>query len=259
MSRTFVGRSESQLQLRDPEQHRVKSLLTLEENSRWLFVVSFYENQSIEEVSEYLSPGIVELHPLGRKHPINKAVVYSPNKISKHWPNQKLSPADIHMDELRTWRLKLTEYQDAQRERENTAREFTKIKEEPTEEMHEQMEEAKRKSKATRLEALKAGTGEFIKAVKEIKHHDFRMLNSMYETERLKRETLEVENARLKKLLASSGHIEIKTVEKRYKYAMYSFADGTPREIFSRTYDTKDRVQDFIKEQSDAATDTPGA
>jgi hypothetical protein len=64
--RTFISRSESQLQLRDPEQHHVKSFSTAEENSRWLFVLTFHENQSIETVSAYLPPGILELHGLQR-------------------------------------------------------------------------------------------------------------------------------------------------------------------------------------------------
>ena len=66
MFRTFVGYSQSQLQLQNPEQHRVKLLSTFNDNSRWPFVLTFYENQSIETVASYLPPGILELYGFAR-------------------------------------------------------------------------------------------------------------------------------------------------------------------------------------------------
>ena len=241
--RTFVGRSESRLQLRDPEQHQVKTLSTLEENSEWLFVVTFHENQLIETVSEYLQPGIVELHGLGRNHAIKTTVMYSPNNTSTHWPK-----AETHLNSVQTWRLKLTAHQDAQLNRERVARKFTKIKREPTEEMLQEMEEAKRKTKAARLERTKAETGEFVKAVQEFKLEDFRTLNYKYSEERLKREELEAENAQLKKELAlrrqpSHERIEIQRDEKGFKYTLYRLKFN---EKYSKTYESRDHVQEFI-------------
>ena len=169
--------------------------------------------------------------------------MFSPTKISTHWPN-----ADIHLRSVQTWRLKLTAHQDAQLNRERVARKFTKIKREPTEEMLQEMEEAKRKTKAARLERTKAETGEFVKAVQEFKLEDFRTLNYKYSEERLKREELEAENAQLKKELAlrrqpSHERIEIQRDERGFKYTLYRLEFN---EKYSKTYESRDHVQEFI-------------
>jgi hypothetical protein len=174
--------------------------------------------------------------------------MFSPTKISTHWPK-----ADIHLRSVQTWRLKLTAHQDAQLNRERVARKFTKIKREPTEELREEMEEAKRKTKAARLERIQAETGEFVKAVQEFKLEDFLSLNYKYNEERLKREELEAENAQLKKELAlckqpSHERIEIKKDEKGFKYTMYRLMDGEFHEVFSKTYESRNHVQDFAND-----------
>jgi hypothetical protein len=273
MFRTFVGCSQSQLQLSEPERHRVKSLAMLCENSRWLFVVTFYENQTHESVSEYISPGILELHGFDRKHPIHTAVMRSEGKISMHWssrPDLKTTVESSTLDasKLLAWRIKVAAHQDAQRQREKIARSFVKIKREPTDDMHEAMKEAIHTAKAARKERSEAETGELIKAVQMFKNEDFRSLNSKYEQERLKREELEEENARLKLQLAlakgahkqvTEGCIIIEKEDKPFTYKMGTYVDGVFHEIFSRKYASRDCLADFIEAQKNAVGSADGA
>ena len=89
-----------------------------------------------------------------------------------------------------------------------------------------------------------------MKAVQEFKLEDFRTLNYKYSEERLKREELEAENAQLKKELAlrrqpSHERIEIQRDERGFKYTLYRLEFN---EKYSKTYESRDHVQEFMSE-----------
>ena len=182
-------------------------------------------------------------------------------KISTQWISRP-EIKESGYSNLHDWRIKLKAHQEAQYHREKVAEKF--IKQEPTDELVKEMEEARRKAKAARVERREAEKGDFILAAREFKLEDFRSLNYKYNEERLKREKLEEENALLKKKLEvcmqpPDGRIEIrKEGHKRYKYTMYRYIGDTPHKVFSNAYDSKDCIQDFINAQREAAKSAEG-